>query len=258
MTRIFRYRPLLPVLVAAVAVLLAAPPRAETLDSSNVDSRVLIGFKAAPDAVQALMPAGWTSVPFPGGPLAGTNFLVVLIDRAIALEPDGKPSSPANMRAVALAGLGKQADGAEVRLYLFRIYTTDPDRNPYGVAAAAAIGHDTATGGPANEGRDRSESWTIAPTDGGEMSVALTFASGRRGWVTDESRPHSAANPDFYRIYRYDQLVDLVTSVPAGKPLAGDFAFSSSIPELAAVFDGTQETVAIMDVPVYVRKVWLP
>ena len=64
--------------------------------------------------------------------------------------------------------------------------------------------------------------------------------------------------PEFSRIYRYDQLVDVAMSKPAGRRLAGAYKFRSMISELQGLFDGFEETIAILDVPVYVRKVSLP
>ena len=70
--------------------------------------------------------------------------------------------------------------------------------------------------------------------------------------------PFSAADPEFSRIYRYEQMVDLVVSTPLGKPSSGKYSLTNSIAELDAVFDGSQEIIAVMDVPVYFRKVYLP
>ncbi|MCB1431191.1 MAG: hypothetical protein KDK75_01830 [Alphaproteobacteria bacterium] len=56
--------------------------------------------------------------------------------------------------------------------------------------------------------------------------------------------------PEFSRIYRYDQLVDVAMSKPAGRRLAGAYKFRSKISELQGLFDGSEETIAILDVPV--------
>jgi hypothetical protein len=241
-------------LVAAATL----PARAETFTGSNVDSRVIVALKADSAAVQQWMPAGWASVPFPSGPLTGANMLAVLIDRAIDLDAEGKPLSPSSLRAAALAGLGKQTDGDAVHLFLFRIYTTAPERDPYGVAMAADIARTTSETGPANGGRTKSDSWTIVPSDGGALEFSMTYTSGARSFGPGEAFPYSAANPGFSRIYRYDQMVDLVMSTAVGKPIGGAFDVTSTVPELAAVFDGAPQTVAIMDVPIYIRKVSLP
>ncbi len=241
------------VLACALAPVIAA---AETLVGSNIDSRVLIGLKADAAAVQSRLPDGWTNVPFPGGPLKGANLLLVLIDSALETDADGAPLDPPSRRAVALVGLGKKDDA--VRLYVMGILTTVPERNPYGVAVDAEIERSLSTEGPANGGRQTADDWRISTSDGSELRFTLSYTSGKRGWSTGEAFPYSAATPGFSRIYRYEQLVDLVASTGLGKPPSGEFSLTGSVPELADILDSPLEIVAVTDVPVYVRKVYLP
>lgn len=245
-------------LFAALAAVPIRSAQAETLVGTNVDSRLLAGFEVNPDGVEAFLPDGWTPIAFPDGPLAGANLLVVLIDRAVQLDAEGKPTSPPNSRYAALVGLGKQEGGDAVRLYVYRIYASDLGPNPYGNSIIAEVGRATSTEGPADMGRQHGDAWTVAPDGSGELALSLTYTTGARSWAPGEARPFSNTMPDFSRIYRYEQLVDLVMSRPLGKELTGTFSFSSSIPELADIFDGSEEAVGILDVPVYVRKVYLP
>jgi hypothetical protein len=69
---------------------------------------------------------------------------------------------------------------------------------------------------------------------------------------------YSGAEPTFYRIYKSDYLVDLVMSVPAKIDRSKDYHFKVSMPELATLFDGTEQVVAIALFPAYVRNVFLP
>jgi hypothetical protein len=243
-------------LLALVLGALTHPARAETLVGSNIDSRVLVGLKVAPDGVQSLMPEGWTSVPFPNGPLKDSNLLFAMIDGVLEMDAEGKPLDPASRRAVVLVGLGKQGDA--VRMYVLRILATTPERNPYGVASAAEISRTQTLSGPANGARKIVDEWRVTSEAGGELVFNLDYTTGKRGWSPGELFPYSAANPDFSRIYRYEQMVDLVVSTSLGKPASGTYGLTGSIPELGMVFDGTQEIIAVMDVPVYVRKVFLP
>ena len=190
--------------------------RAETLVGSNVDARVLVGLNANTDGIETLMPEGWASVPFPGGPLKGSNLLMVLIDGILEMDPDGKPLDPPNRRAAVLVGLGKKDDA--VRLYVLRILTNVPERNPYGVNVAAQVSRSRSLVGSADGTRRSSDEWRISPESGGEMVFTLDYTEGKRSWGPSKSFPHSAANPDFSRIYRYNQMVDLVMSKALGKP----------------------------------------
>ena len=245
-----------PLVLALALVSLSAPARSEDYVGSNVDSRVLVGLKGNSDGIQSLMPDGWASIPFPSGPLKGSNLLLVLIDGVLELDAEGKPLDPASRRAAVLVGLGKKED--TVRMYVLRILTTVPERNPYGVAEGAEIERTKSLSGPANGARLSSDEWRIVSPQGEELVFTLNYTTGRRGWTPGELFPYSAANPDFSRIYRYDQMVDLVVSTALGKPSSGEFSLTISAGELASIFDGAHEITAVMDVPVYVRKVYLP
>jgi hypothetical protein len=231
---------------------------AETPVGSNVDSRVLVGVSAPADGVQTLLPEGWKSVPFPDGPLGGANLLLVFIDSLVQFDAEAKPLAPASRRALALVSLGKMADGDEVRLYVLRMYTTTPEVDPYRVNVAAEIARKSSLEGPANGGRERSDTWEVEVSSGGTLRFQLDYKTGTPSWAPGEALPHSASVPDFSRIYRFRQLVDLVASTPLGKPKSGEFNVTSNVPELASILDGSEEIVAVMDVPVYVREISLP
>ena len=243
-------------MLALILAGFALPAQSETLVGSNIDSRVLVGLKVNSGGVQAHMPEGWASIPFPGGPLKGSNLLFALIDGVLEMDPEGKSLDPASRRAAVLVGLGKKDD--TVRMYVLRILTTVPERNPYGVATAAEIARTKSLSGPSNGARASSDEWRIASAEGGELVFSLDYTTGKRGWSPGELFPFSAADPEFSRIYRYEQMVDLVVSTPLGKPSSGKYSLTNSIAELDAVFDGSQEIIAVMDVPVYFRKVYLP
>lgn len=253
MLRAFVLALALPILLTGARVV-----QAETLVGSNLDSRVIVGLRAPADGVQAWMPKGWTSVPFPRGPLAGANLLTVMIDRKLGMDAEGKPLSPPSRRAVAIVGLAKQDDGDAVRMYVLRIYTTAPDSDPYGNAMRAGIARESGLTGPADGGRESTDFWRVETEDGGQLVLRLNYTTGARSWTPGERLPYSAAQPDYFRIYRFEQLVDLVMSKAVGKPINGEMTLESTVLELADIFDGTEEVVAVLDIPVYIRKVFLP
>lgn len=240
----------------ATVTTLSLSAQAETLVGSNVDGRVLVGLNVDPDGVQALMPDGWDAISWPSGPLKGANLLLALIDGMVEMDAEGKPLDPPDRRAAVLVGLGKNAD--VVRGYVLRIMTTVPERDPYSVAIPADISRTRTLTDPADGPRAVSDIWTIEPEGGGTMEIELDYTAGARGWSAGESFPFSAADPMFSRIYRYEQMVDLVVSEGLGKPASGTYRVTSDVPELAALFDGSERIMAVMDVPVYVREVSLP
>lgn len=229
----------------------------ETFIGTNVDSRVIVGLSADSTALQDLLPEGWTSVPFPGGPLKGANLLASFVDGVLMVDAEGKPLAPASRRAVIFLGLGKEDGGDAVRIFVMRAYTSDPDNDPYQVNVPAEVTRMNALTGPAAGGRQSTDSWRMTAS-GGELAMSLDYTTGNRSWSSSEALSFSAASPDFHRIYRYDSITDLVMSTAVGKPIAGEYSLESSVPELANIFDGREETVAILDIPVRVRRIFLP
>lgn len=232
------------------------PALAETPVGSNIDSRVVVALKVNQDGMQAMLPVGWASFPFPGGPTKGANLLALFIDSGLEMDPEGQPIAASTRRAVAFAGLAKQGDA--VRLYVVNYLTTFPEIDPYGVGSGAEITRSTTLAGASNGPRESSDEWRVSTDDGGEMVLSMEYTTGKRGWSSGELFPHSALNPDFSRIYRFEQMADLVSSTAIGKPSSGDFSLTSNIAALDAIFDGTEEVIAVIDVPVYLRHVSLP
>ena len=232
--------------------------RAETFIGSNVDSRVILAFHVNENAAQAWLPDGWMIAPFSKGPLVGANLLVGFVDRHLARDAEGNPTTPSSYRGVALVSLASQEGSDETRAYVTRIYATPPGYDPYRNAINAQIGRSATQDVADNAAPVRTEEWTVSPESGGEMTFALSYESGTPSWSEGQALPYSNIDPDFHRIYRYDQLVDLVMSVPAGKALAGETTFATTIPEIAPMFDGNEKLIGIISVPVYVRQVFLP
>jgi hypothetical protein len=79
-------------------------------------------------------------------------------------------------------------------------------------------------------------------------------------WAPGEALPYSAARPDFHRIYRFEQLVDVAMSRAMGKDLDGsiEIEVEGGPADFAALFDGSEALVGVMSIPVYVREVSLP
>lgn len=237
----------------------AAPAAAETVVGSTVESRVLLGFKVNDAAIDDLLPDGWASVTLPKGPVAGSNMIIALIDRHVILDANGKPEKPSSGPTVAFLAYARK-DGVDgVRGFVTRVYEEPPLVNPYGNSVAADIkrvaGYTDAGGGE----RKQSETWLVQTDGGGELAFDLDYSVGGFIWSTGgESRPYSAVRPDFFRIYRYDQLAGLAMNTAMDRNLDGTVDFSVSGPEMGRVFDGGEELVAIVSIPAYIRAISLP
>lgn len=231
---------------------------AETAVGSNVESRVVVGFKVSDGAVASMVPEGWAPLTLPQGPLAGTNLVVLFSDRHLGLDPEGKPIDPPSSRYAALVVYGVNPEVKGARMFVARVFEQPPVVDVYGNATAARVSRAASLTGEGDGPRTRSETWSIEVEGQGAIRLDLSYEEGTPGWSSGEAQPWSLANPDFHRIYRYDQLADLAMSSALGRDLKGDVAFASDIPALADLFDGTERMTAITVIPVYVRKVFLP
>ena len=240
-----------------LAVLLAGAASAETPVGSSIENRLMLAFKVNDEAVQSMMPDGWKALTLPQGPLAGTNLILSFIERDLVLDPGGKPAQPHQDRAMAVVAYGVRPDVEGVRVFVTRVFERAPLANTYGNSVEAEFMHEKSVKVLGGAAPNHAERWVVQ-SDEGTLEVTLSYDRGTPGWSESEARPYSAANPEFFRIYRYEQLADLAMSNGLGKPLSGEVALSSDIGELADALDGSQELQAILVIPVYVRTISLP
>src|SRR5258706_6370703 len=79
-------------IVAGILAMMAPRAQAETQTENIVaEMRTYLYLQIAPNAVQSFLPSGWTSNPVTAGATKDANFVVLFIDRKLALTPDGKP-----------------------------------------------------------------------------------------------------------------------------------------------------------------------
>jgi hypothetical protein len=242
----------------ALFALPAAAP-AETLVGKNTDNRIMVGFQVDPADLARWIPEGWSVLPFPSGPMKGATLMITLEDRLLQMDAEGKPDDPAASRALAFIGLGKpDAEGESPRLFLYRLFTTVPGYNPWGNAVHASISR-VAEHSITDDGNlTRSEDWTVTPAAGGSFSLSLNYTAGPSVWASGEATLYANTNPDAYSIFRYDQLVRVAASAAMGRPVGEELSYNSGIEELSEIFDGDEAPLAILDIPVYVREVYMP
>ncbi len=244
-------------LILAIGFILPFEAFSETKLGSSVESRVTLAFKVNDAAAQAMLPDGWKLLTLPKGPFAGANLLVVFIDKHLYADAEGKPLDPHDSRTVGTVSYGVKEGIKGARLFLTSAYETAPVLDPYGNSALASITRKASIDGDDNR-RLYQENWRLQPASGGELTIDLSYQSGKPKWITASAKPYSNKNPEFYRIYNYQQLAELVSSKALGKPVNGSFSFDSTIPELAELFDGSEELQGIMVAPTYQRRISLP
>ena len=244
--------------VTSVALFTATAAMGETLVQNTVENRVLLAFRVDSAALAEVMPEGWTPIVLPKGPVAGSNLILSFFDKLLITDAEGAPSDPASQPVMALVAYGT-AEGVEgVRSFVTAIYEVPPLVDPFGLSEAADITRDAGMRYGA-DGRTRTEAWVVQPASGGTFSFDLDYAVKGYAWSEDgTSMPYSAADPAFHEIYRFDQLAELVMNTTAGREIDGNVSYSAEIPALSGLFDGTEELVAVVSIPVYLRQVFTP
>jgi hypothetical protein len=229
---------------------------------ANSDHRTYLYFQVPEATVRRVLPDGWQAAPPQTGPTQGANLVVILLDQLMAQDAQGRPAGGGRNQGVALFVPARNVASGAAGLMVFGGFSAKPEGSPgaYGVYARADIRMDrTIHVGPGDAYRGE-ERWTVAGEgEGGDrLEVRLRYTAATPTRATAEARAHSARNPDYYRIYRVEQGNDFVRSGPAGVNRAEEFSFAASGPQLGALFDGSEQLVAILSVPSYARRVFLP
>src|SRR6267378_2667959 len=79
------------IIVEALATMTPSAKAETQTENIVAEMRTYLYLQVAPDAVQSFLPSGWTSNPVTAGATKDANFVVLFIDRKLALTPDGKP-----------------------------------------------------------------------------------------------------------------------------------------------------------------------
>jgi hypothetical protein len=247
-------------LLVAVLMFAASPALAEdNLKPSAVDAsvRTLLAFKVPDAIVQKYLPPGFESNPIAAGPAKGSNLGITLIDYIMVQDPEGKSMPPRN--AVVINMPAKKTATGEAVAIVFNGFTSAAGvPGPYGVFGPADISIDRTSHSDPDGKTVVKESWQAKGTDGSALAIDLEFIRGvpARGKV--EAKLHSAAKPDFFRVYRYEQGADVVRSSATGVDRVTNLSFKASGPRLAPIFDGNEQLLAITSVPSYSRTIYLP
>jgi hypothetical protein len=246
--------------VLAALLLFAAVPAAaqdkEKLSATDLSVRTVLAFKV-PDAVaQKLLPVGFELNSPAAGPSKGYNLGITMIDYLMVQDPEGKTVPPRTTLAINMPAK-KTASGEAVGLVVGGFIVPAGAPGAYSVFAPANIAVDRRSD-TADEKSTIAETWVAKADDGSTLAVELQFTRGVPIRGKGEAKPYSAAKTDFYRIYRFDQAVDVARSAPSGIDRVSKFSFKASGPKLAPLFDGSEQLISITSIPFYARSIYLP
>jgi hypothetical protein len=239
-------------------LLLAAGPAlaADKYVGSNVDVRMVLAFKANAAVVQKFLPAGWEPDVATSGAAKDINLRVTFIDRLLALDAAGKALTPFR---VATLGIPAKKTGSEARgTMLFNIYTSSASGvpGPYGVSTHASVNVERKVRIDVAGTATVEEAWEFRAQNGDSIELQIQYVRGAPAPDKADAKLYSAAKPDFYRIYRYEQSTDVVRG--AGADRVQKITFKASGPKLAPLFDGTEQLIGVTSTPWYTRQTYLP
>jgi hypothetical protein len=231
--------------------------QAETLVESGLFFRIYVAFSVDQKAAQAWLPASWKAVSVPRGPFKGANFLVILDDKFIVQDGEGKPNMGGTYCVAVLVAYGKNEQTGKFAPFVIRLYWPYDDPGPYknGVEATVFRG---ATLQGADLGGKVSEVWKVQDSAGGIMEFLMDYQRAIPQRTKREFTVNSSVEPDFFRIYRDDYVYELVKSIPDGIDRLKSYKFRVTMSELSEVFDGSEQLVGIAVNYSRVREVFLP
>jgi hypothetical protein len=247
-------------LLLAILTLAAAPAMAEDnlkLSATDISVRTGLTFKVADAVVQKILPTGWELNSPTAGPTKGFNLGITLIDYVMVQDPEGKPLPPRN--TIVLNMPAKKVGTGEAVTMVFGGFVAQAGvPGPYSVFGPANItverrSHTGPDGKPMIN-----ESWQAKADDDSMLDIQIEFQRGAPARGKVEAKIHSAAKPDFFRVYRFEQAADVARSTAASIDRVSKFSFKATGPTLAPIFDGSEQLISITSIPSYSRSIYLP
>jgi hypothetical protein len=235
---------------------------AQTLVESSAEARFQLDLEVPHAALMRFLPAGWTTNVSTRGNAKDANLRAIFIERLTINGPDGSPVGDGSNLLVYLTVPVTTPEGDDVQLVIGGI-TADPADapGPFGVylpARTHTLKRTTTTSGsgPIIETQD----WALAAATGEHLEMHITFERG-----VGNSRPardrrfYSAKNPDFYRISRDRQVLDVMRNVTTNPPdRVREFSFTAGGGGYAGLFDGTERALSWDNIVWLNREVFLP
>ena len=254
-----RFPTLLSVFLAT-ALCAASAISAEMHVQSTLDSRIVLAFRVNSAAVQGLIPAPWQVAPVASGPAKDANLVVTFFDRLLDQNAEGKPVNVPTYRGVAFGVPANNPQTGESGPLLVRIFNSSPDGIPgfYKTGVLATVTRSLSLSGSGREPGTAKERWTMKDGKGGAIDLQIEYQRSTPTRAKAEAKPRSGSDPAIWRIYRIDQSVDVLKSIPTGTDRTKNYKLRVAVPEFAKLFDGKEQLVSVTSVPWYTRQTFLP
>jgi hypothetical protein len=242
-------------IILSLLCLAAGPALAqEKFVSSNMDVRTILNFKVSDAAIGKLVPAGWEIDAPKSGPATGANLRVTFIDQMANWDASGKGVPPA--RNLVFGILAKKKGAETGGLMIFSGLSPNAG-GPYGASLKATHAVERKFRHEAS-GTTVDESWDYKAENGSATSLQIQYVRGVAARNKGELLVFAQPKPEFYRIYRYEQGVDVLRGAGVGAERLKNVTFKATGGQFSALFDGTEQLININSVPWYQREIYLP
>lgn len=250
----------LAVVVTFASLFLNQSVSAETLVQSTAENRIMIFMQVGDAPLQKMVPEPWKAFSIPGGPLKGSNFLVIFIDAFLIQDAESKPYHGGIGRKVVFVAPVKNSKTAEMAYMVLGGFGANPESIPgaYKNFTLAQINCSSTSTGTDFAPGTGTASWEVNNNAGKVISFQMEYKKALPLRNMSKLKIYSASEPDFFRIYHVDSATDMIKSVPLGFDRLKKYQFQANIPEMKDIFDGNEKIIGISALPLYARKIFLP
>ena len=233
---------------------------AETHVQSTAENRIMMFMQVGDAPLQKMVPEPWKAFSIPGGPLKGSNFLVIFIDGFLIQDAQGKPYHGGIGRKVVFVTPVKNSKTGEMAYMVLGGFGANPKTIPgaYKNFTLAQINCSSTSLGTDFAPETATASWEV--TNNGEkiISFQIEYQKALPLRRMAKLKIYSSVEPDFFRIYHVDSATDMIKSVPGGFDRLKKYQYQANIPSMKEIFDGNEKIIGLSAIPLYVRKVFLP
>jgi len=241
------------------AFLLAALPAqaGDKLTSNDVETRLGLTFTVTEASLQKMLPKGWVLNPPTSGASQDYNLGLTLINQTMTQDPDGK-LLPA--RTYVVLGAPMKKIGTEIAgVMVFGGFMGDNGApGAYGVYVPAKVSLNRRQQTDVGGRTIIDERWEANAEDGSSFEAHVEFSRGNLIRSKLEPTVYSSGKPGYYRLYKLEQVADVVYSAPSNIGRATKMSVKASGPILTSLFDGTEKLVSITSTPHYTRSIYVP
>jgi hypothetical protein len=224
---------------------------------STIATRITVGFHVDSVAVKERLPEPWTTPKSEGDPNDAVNLTLIFSDALLNQSGLGDPAPDETSRSLIFLLPAVHPETEERASFVFRIFTSHPEGVPgkYANSLQASVKRESRSESLGLETRV-SELLDLSAPDGGRMELRLRYLRNPPEREKRESTVRSTDDPSIARLYRSDELSDVLLDVVGGIDRIQYYEFRSTVGELSDLFDGSERVLTIKVSPWYVRDVF--